>query len=174
MCVCVCSCTYSIVVNTINDKVLCYTCSDHSLVASGRDICTCSDHSLSFTTEFQLRASFELTAEDCIGRCFMAARDTASSYPHADPDENGMYTRWFIHDCPLKHECSTLAATAITTTTNTTHTTHNDNNNNTAHNNQQHITRPIIIEPHTTTTTMTTLNINKHTNQQHTHQHTNK
>ena len=28
----VCSCTYSIVVSTFSDKVLCYTCSDHSLV----------------------------------------------------------------------------------------------------------------------------------------------
>jgi hypothetical protein len=76
----------------------------------------------------------------------------SSGAEYAEPDENGMYSRWYVPACPLAHECSAKASTAtdITTqhqitathtTTKHTQQTHNETQNTTTQYTQQTHTR---------------------------------
>jgi hypothetical protein len=37
------------------------------------------------------------------------AKAAAMASPYGEPDDNGNYTRWWVQNCPLAHECSTAA-----------------------------------------------------------------
>jgi hypothetical protein len=76
----------------------------------------------------------------------------SSGAEYAEPDENGMYSRWYVPACPLAHECSAMASTATNittqhqitatqTTTKHTQQTHNETQNTTTQHTQQTHTR---------------------------------
>jgi hypothetical protein len=78
----------------------------------------------------------------------------ASANPgYAEPDEDGLYTRWYVPSCPLGHECSAKASTTTDITTQhqkpaTQTTTKHTTNTEHKHRTQQHNTNNIHTLSH--------------------------